>query len=264
MITFDPHINLKHIVMVGLGGTGAQWARKVARMVHDLKSTNRAAPQLHFVDPDVVEPKNIGRQLFAPQDVGQPKAAVVSRRFNEALGLDTSYRVGKFDDAIDCEMPYYTLICAAVDNHLAREAIQLSGRLWIDAGNHFDSGQVIVGNSSAFDFMDDWVTLSHGDTLPALPHAAALFPDLLQPPDEPEIRPDASCADLVASGDQHLLINDLMAAVAADYTYKLVYRQPIKSFMTYVSLDPFPGVRSVPITYDNLSPFIPGLIDART
>ena len=51
------------------------------------------APSLVLIDPDRVEEKNIGRQaLFAPADIGQPKAECVARRLNAALAVAAEHR----------------------------------------------------------------------------------------------------------------------------------------------------------------------------
>ena len=60
-----------------------------------------------------------------------------------------------------------------------------------------------------------------------------MFPDLLQP--EPVIeQPAPSCAELVTMGEQSLLVNDWQANVVAGYVYKLLHRQPIHSFLTFI------------------------------
>src|SRR5690606_20138862 len=88
--SFDPNTHIQAVTIVGLGGTGAQVARSVARMVYDMKVARLHTPQIVLVDPDKVEQKNVGRQLYPEADVGQPKAHVLMRRFNMALGLDIS------------------------------------------------------------------------------------------------------------------------------------------------------------------------------
>jgi tRNA A37 threonylcarbamoyladenosine dehydratase len=57
-------------------------------MVYDMKAARLHTPQIILIDPDKVEQKNVGRQLYTEADVGQPKAHVLMRRFNMALGLD--------------------------------------------------------------------------------------------------------------------------------------------------------------------------------
>jgi adenylyltransferase/sulfurtransferase len=61
-----------HVLLVGAGGIGcpAAWALLEAGL-----------GRLTVVDPDLVEPSNLPRQvLFGPQDVGRPKAVVLEER----------------------------------------------------------------------------------------------------------------------------------------------------------------------------------------
>jgi hypothetical protein len=46
-----------------------------------------------------------------------------------------------------------------------------------------------------------------------------------------------------------------MATIASQYIYKLLHRQPIASFVSYVSADGM-SVRSVPICRDELLPYL--------
>ena len=74
---------------------------------------------------------------------------------------------------------------------------------WIDAGNHFSSGQVVIGNTSDAANIKralEEATRRKSDTLMLCPNAALVFPELLQPETQPQ--PAVSCADLVALGDQ--------------------------------------------------------------
>ena len=64
MNVFDPNIHIETVTVVGLGGTGAQVARHVARIVFDMRRSRLHAPQIVFIDPDTVEAKNVGRQLY--------------------------------------------------------------------------------------------------------------------------------------------------------------------------------------------------------
>ena len=70
MNVFDPNTHIQAVTIVGLGGTGAQVARSVARMVYDMKVARLHAPQIVLIDPDKVEQKNVGRQLYIEADVG--------------------------------------------------------------------------------------------------------------------------------------------------------------------------------------------------
>ncbi|MCI0712394.1 MAG: PRTRC system ThiF family protein [Chloroflexi bacterium] len=257
MNVFDPNTHIQTITIVGLGGTGAQIARSVARIVYDMQQARLHTPQIVLIDPDKVEHKNVGRQLYVEADVGQPKAHVLMRRFNMALGLD----IVAIDQPVNAERHFERwggLIVGAVDNHLARrELAKAKGAVWIDTGNHFSAGQVVIGNTGDHETAMRYIDGQNGKYA-YLPHAGLLFPALLEP--EPEAKqqpePERSCADLVAAREQDLLVNDWMAVAAAQYVYKLLHRQPISSFVSYVSADGM-SVRSLPICRDELLAYLP-------
>lgn len=248
---FDPHQQISEIVLVGLGGTGSQWARSIARIVYHLRRHRQHTPTIRFVDPDVVEVANVGRQMFVESQIGQHKAEVLAKCFNYAMGLGITWHNEPFDVERHTAR-FGTLLCGAVDNHLARRELAKAQGIWIDAGNHFAAGQVILGNTSE----RQAVLNGFGEqTCRFLPNAALLFPSLLEP--EPAAPPQpASCADLVERGDQHLLVNDTMGIIAGDYTYKLLTGQPITSFITYVDAASTFSARSVPITRDDLLAYL--------
>src|SRR5258708_2641255 len=143
---FNPDNNLSEIVLVGLGGTGSQWARSICRIVYDLRRRRQHIPAIRFVDPDKVEDKNVGRQMFTQADVGHYKAEILARRFNLAMGLNISWHNEPFD-AEKHTRGYGTLLCGAVDNHLARIELARARGVWIDSGNAVSSGQVVIGCS---------------------------------------------------------------------------------------------------------------------
>lgn len=249
--TFDPWIMPEQVILVGCGGTGAQWARGIARLAYHLKTENKRLPRIHFIDPDVVELKNVGRQLFAPSDVGQPKAAVLAQRFNYAYGLDIHWITAPV--APEHLQGSRSIVCGAVDNHTARRVIaEAQPALWIDAGNHHSNGQVIIGST------DDRVVIERELDKPDaicrhLPYPSLVFPDLLEPeaPDDT----DLPCAELIAANEQGLLVNDFMAAIGAQYLAKLLQREPIQSFATFVDIDTL-AMRSLPITKANVEAYL--------
>src|SRR5690606_23818174 len=244
MNVFDPFMHLQTVTVVGLGGTGSQVARSLARTIYDMRRARLHTPAVVFIDPDVVEEKNVGRQMFAAGDVGQNKSRVLARRFNQALGL----QIAAIDQPVDARRHFErhgSLIIGCVDNHDARRELAKVDGIWLDAGNHFDSGQVCIGNSTDRESLMRHIDGEQGKYR-YLPSPALLFPQLLQPEPQPTPQPNLSCADLVARGDQHLLINDLVACVVAGYVYKLLHRQPVTTFVSYVSVDALSD-RSLPI-----------------
>ena len=90
--------------------------------------------------------------------------------------------------------------------------------------------------------------------------AALLFPQLLEPEVPPASAPDPqdaglSCAELVARGEQGLFVNDLIASIAAQYLWRIVYRQPIHTFASFVDGDTL-SVRSLPICSEELLAYL--------
>lgn len=234
MSVFDPNIYIKTVMLVGCGGTGATTARIIARILYDMSNQRLArsrkhTPQLVLVDPDVVEAKNIGRQLFSPAEEGRFKAEAIARRLNFALGLDVAWVVEPIAPRHD-DRQGNTLMISCVDNHEARRVMNNLSGVLIASGNHRDGGQVCIGNTNDPAHVRDYLG---ADRYPYLPKEGLLFPDLLQP--EPVIEQSApSCAELVTMGEQSLLVNDWQANVVAGYVYKLLHRQPIHSFLTFI------------------------------
>jgi PRTRC genetic system ThiF family protein len=257
-LNFDPHWNLDRVIVVGLGGTGACVARAIARVVYDMRRNNLHVPDLAFIDPDTVEENNVGRQMFTAADVGQNKAEVLARRFNICLGLS----IEAIPEPVDNKRHFkgyrnHELIVAAVDNHEARRELAKTSTLWLDCGNHRNAGQVVVGNTDKVERITrELENVDDENRITYLPNAALVFPQLLQPgPDAAAAENDLSCAELMARQEQHLLVNDMMANIAAQYAYKLLLGQPVTTFITFVDADGL-NMRSVPITPAELRPYL--------
>jgi len=253
--TFDPCQMIRQIVVVGLGGTGSHVARNLARLLYHRQQNRQFIPQMLFVDPDIIEQSNIGRQLFVPAELNQPKAQVLARRYNFAFGLSISAAC----EALDAEKHIASgaIVCGCVDNHHARrEMARASHCTWIDAGNEFDFGQVIIGNVGNWQTVFAGLDRARDGKSTVLPHAGLLFPSLLEPEPEPsQPEPNVSCAERVAQGEQHLYINDFMGNLVTQYVYNLLNRDPITSFASFVTLAPAVSVRSVPLTRENLAAY---------
>lgn len=225
-----------------------------------MRAARLHTPQIVLIDPDTVEPQNVGRQLYTQADVGQPKAHVLMRRFNMAMGLEITAINQPLDGGRHVDR-WGQLIVGAVDNHLARrELAKANGPIWIDTGNHFSAGQVVIGNTGDREMMMRHINGQNG-RYPYLPNAGLLFPTLLepelprQPGPHPPPEPTPSCAELVAAREQDLLVNDWVAVITSQYIYKLLHRQPITSFVSYISADSM-SVRSLPICRDELLTYL--------
>lgn len=74
------------VAIVGVGAIGRQAALQLAAM---------GVGRLTLIDPDVVEPVNLGPQAYLEEDVGKPKAeatAELCRRLNSVVDLDPQVR----------------------------------------------------------------------------------------------------------------------------------------------------------------------------
>jgi PRTRC genetic system ThiF family protein len=192
--------------------------------------------RLSFCDPDVVEEKNIGRQNFAPAEIGRNKAVALTRRYSTAFGLRIQCRPQKFQsDFITAKRHQFTLVVGAVDNAAARkaihEAIVDSSRLvwWLDCGNHEASGQVLLGNTTNSKLPSIEAGHCLDLPLPTVQHPELLVPD--QPATEAE-----SCAELTIRDAQSLMINQAVATYAAQYVYRLVMSHDLDIYATYLDL----------------------------
>lgn len=264
MLHFDPRHHLSEIVLVGCGGTGAQWGRAIARLLRMLQDAGKQTPKVKFVDPDIIETKNIGRQLFHDSLIGHNKAVELARRFNLALGLSIEAIPDSFDPQQHIQRYSGTIICGAVDNWQARQSIAAAREcIWIDAGNARTSGQVVIGTTCDLDWMRSSLRRYLDDedirSISWLPNAAAVYPELLQPDLEAaRLAETLSCAELLERSLQSATINGIVAGIGAEYLRKLLYREPLQSWITHIDCNTL-SMRSTPITWRNIVDRTPGL-----
>ncbi|MBU0491747.1 MAG: PRTRC system ThiF family protein [Chloroflexi bacterium] len=229
------------IILVGCGGTGSFLALHLARLAYDARARGLQIA-LTFVDHDTVQSSNLGRQNFVPAEVGQSKAWALMQRYNRAFGLSIAacsepYTAEMLQLAAPERGHYLGLVLGCVDNHLARTAIHqaLVDRQryqnrwwWLDAGNSRHAGQVLLGNSAK-----DRPVISPLGFCTELPWPSVQHPELLLP--DPTVEPQpVTCAGLAAA--QSLMVNQAVAAYAAQYVYRLLALRNLDTYATYVDL----------------------------
>jgi hypothetical protein len=114
------------------------------------------------------------------------------------------------------------LIIGCTDNTAARRKISESmtwTNCWIDAGNGNSSGQVLLGNTKDKRELRDCFN-EEDKVVKRLPTPALQLPALLIPPAVPEKPRD--CAEAVIDNDQSPVINQAMASLVLDMTWKLL------------------------------------------
>lgn len=243
-----------YLLLAGCGGTGSHIATGLAAIALALAERGRACA-IDLVDPDRVERKNIGRQLFGEADLRQPKAFVLRERLQAAYGLPVGAIHGRFSAQLARPQPgTLTVVVGAVDNPAARAEIAKAvtaggGRVWaLDCGNENHSGQVAVGNSAAR------ITPALGLT-DALPSPYTVYPDLVAAPRQAK-RKAASCAELTEAGTQGLMVNRMAAAWALSLLNDLLLGT-LRVFAVDFDLS-WAGVRARTIDAEALKPWTKG------
>jgi PRTRC genetic system ThiF family protein len=203
-----PPADTFYLYLIGTGGTGSHLALALARLAWHAKRLGKNV-NLTFVDPDTVEEKNVGRQLFCPAEIGYAKAETLAMRLNAAFGLaihaiPTALLPATLPAQGYTTEPngyrHHSLFIGAVDNHLARRAIARVATdqraWWLDLGNETHSGRVYIGNIAEPERLETLVQIDSFGLCAGLPLPALQDPALLEAP--PPEAPDLSCADLTA------------------------------------------------------------------
>ncbi len=247
-----PDFNRIYLTLVGCGGTGSHIASGLVAIAQALGERSIQMDIL-FVDPDRVEEKNVGRQLFSYTDIGQSKAEALASRLNAAFGtriMSAPRSLDRLDIMPNpVERDTLNIVIGAVDNPAARAAIadvvkSATGSLWwLDCGNENHSGQVCLGNTAEQRALRGSIALGLIDRLPA-PHL--LYPDLVATPKAQRARRGASCADLTAAGEQSLMINRLLAAWACSMLHDFLITRDLRYFGVAIDLA-WAGVRAYAI-----------------
>ena len=248
------------IIVAGCGGIGAYVVQHVGRLMCTIYDDQKGV-NLTLVDPDVVEEKNLGRQLFCEAEVGEPKAVALARRYGQAWGLNTSAYVGEFDEKLILrDVVDLVVLVGCVDNARARATLHealgnnperttphtLPTIWWLDCGNLKDTGRVLLGSAYAYEQMRGAFARPNPESkrfthCMSLPSPALQYPSLLIP--EPgETQHSAlstqhlSCAELQAANLQSLNINAGIAVQAADMLTRFVVTQDLKRYQCAVNL----------------------------
>jgi PRTRC genetic system ThiF family protein len=258
------------LVMVGCGGTGSWLAPSVARIVRVLNESGTETSAL-FIDPDLIESKNIPRQNFCDAELGHTKAQTLAARYSLAWGIEIDAVTDHFKaEMIGSRWNRLTVVIGCVDNAAARQEIAKTLKAnsgdspprvwWLDCGNRRESGQVLLGST------DDPRALRSAFPLDGfsqhLPSPAMQCPDLLEPQPEELSHHNLSCAELALANAQGLIVNQRVAAEAADFLARLLVHQNLRRFAIWFDLASG-AVRNSYITPGQIQHFLPVRTEAR-
>lgn len=244
MISYRPSFIPNKIVIIGAGGTGSRLVPLVSQFIKTCAWVLQ--PEIHLIDDDVVEDKNLLRQNFIATDVGKKKAEVLAQRYSRAFDItihphtfrvvhpNVASRSGEQTQVFqDCARNVIVVMC--VDSPQARKDILQNvltntrygsqNCLLLDSGNENDYGQVSVSTSTCLRQFGRTVitklqdmTANMGGTMdiPNIPLNLPYYSKM-------QAVSGGSCADL----DQTMAINSLMANTMFSIIQNFYYAKPI-------------------------------------
>jgi PRTRC genetic system ThiF family protein len=234
-----------HLVQVGAGGTGSWLFPACVRLVRTLQQSGQGT-ELHLVDFDIVEEKNLLRQNFCAAELGLFKAEALTFRYGAAWGLSLNTITKPFQASMIQPLTIgdsLVILIGCVDNAKARQQMhqalsfnkkeQAPVVWWLDSGNCSRSGQVLLGSTP------DTQTLRLAFNTPGnnycglLPSPGLQHPELLIEEKSPVLEANLSCAELALRDAQSLTINQSQAAIMAEYLLDLLIAGDLRRFATY-------------------------------
>ncbi len=242
-----PSFSKVELVLVGCGGTGSWLAPALSQLLLTLRQMDMQASAT-FMDPDIVEEKNVLRQNFSYAEIGRYKAVSLAGRYGMAWGLAIRAQVAQFsmERIPSYEHDKISILIGCIDNAAGRRelarAIERNGtsplpRLWwLDCGNRARSGQVLLGSTASREALQQAFPTPAARICRVLPSPAWQSPRLLQPLPEEIKGEKLSCAEMAWLNHQSATINRRIAAEAADYLLLLLTGQ-LKRFATFIAMD---------------------------
>ncbi|MBK1666928.1 hypothetical protein CKO28_02580 [Rhodovibrio sodomensis] len=217
------------VCLAGCGGSGSQVLSGLARLHTCLLAVGHPGLEVVAVDPDRVSQANVGRQLFAPADLGQFKTDVLINRLNLWYGVGWEARVERLTlETATATIRHCDLLIGCVDTVTARLEIgaaaeRVNAALWLDLGNETTWGQVVLGHP-----------VPDRPETPRLPTVLELFPHLTDSAGAEDDGPSCSLAESLTR--QSAFINQMMATVALDALWRIFRSGRIDRFAWFVNL----------------------------
>ncbi len=195
------------IIIVGCGGTGGYLIPALCNYLEvkerGLASADRS--NLVLIDGDTVELKNLDRQYFSEDDIGENKAISFERRIKEA---ELHANVFAYDRYLESPKELKEIagmyvgdkiFVSCVDNMVARSVIKNTFHMYdnayyIDGGNEFKNGQCVYAAKNSGVIISPDYTFYYGENL-----------------EGEKSRTQMSCTELNAVAPQHVLANRVSA-----------------------------------------------------
>jgi len=200
------------ILVIGAGGTGTYFLKEFSRYLAGNAKAMKKVLSLSVADGDLVEEKNLARQAFGREDIGQKKAAVMASLLNDCFDLSWNayskylLKTEQIDQMLEktCNMHSFAyknnnvipVVIGCVDNHACRLMCEdffcsKDNCIYFDSANEFSSGEIV------------YASRVNGKTIS--PMRSQIFPDIKKG----DLRnvEEMSCAELNAAAPQHIVVN---------------------------------------------------------
>ncbi len=222
------------VALVGAGGSGSQMLTGLARLNVGIRALGHPGLRVDVIDADDISEANVGRQLFAPGDVGQKKAVVLVNRINAWFGTRwraIPERIVNHNDHFHSGR--HGLVVSCVDSARARIAIGQAcesrrALLWLDLGNRAQDGQVILGIPPQ--------DKAHRAYPYRLPTVLELFPELRTNAKKLDADDTPSCSLAEALERQHLFVNQAVVTPALQLLWQIFRAGRISWHGAFVNL----------------------------
>lgn len=264
------------INLIGCGGTGSQLLTHLARIDHTLRAGGLgygSHPGLHVraFDGDTVTESNIGRQNFAPSDVGQNKAVVLITRINRFYGQNWEAHPYMYDyhRIVEQGIHRVNIIITCVDSAKARIEIAKINRQKPEPVKRKKGVKRLLDDDGVFRVIDNegrethayekqyyWLDLGNSrnsgqvvlgslcevkqpeglaGTVDKLPTILDLFPDLMSHDTEEEQGHSCSVAESINSQD--LCTNSQMAEWGKKLIWNIFRKMRLETHGVFINLD---------------------------
>lgn len=220
------------VTLCGLGGTGSSVLSQLGRIHVSLIAKGSQGLMVTSVDGDYVTEANRGRQLFNENDIGKNKAVALTERINRFYG--TPWQAIPEAFTLKCTRldPFPgNIFISCVDDVATRQFIHnyllntnqkdyigsINNIYWIDTGNTFDKGQIIMG--------------SHQMQLRTV---IDIYPDMKKHESKDKT---PSCSLAEALDKQHLMINTLIAHATAELVWDITTKPLLDWIGAYININ---------------------------
>ncbi len=213
------------LVVVGSGGTGTYFLKEFSRFIC---GGDKRLDKMYIIDGDTVEEKNLSRQSFQAEDIGQNKAAVMADVLNSAFDLSwisvgcylTSME--QLEELVGKAEYNPVMIVGCVDNHACRLVLEKYFRahknvIYYDSANEFSTGEVV------FSYKAQGKVLS--------PCRSYYFPDIKR--EKHKAVTEMSCEELNSVSPQHIATNMTAGNILLRETCSFLSKKATLGFVTF-------------------------------